>query len=589
MTHRARPVAPGQPPIELSEAAQEASAWLRVLARGLRTFRIYRGDNPVVVQVRTQLSTSLADNLSRFGGWQLRFTPNRIFLEDEPVIQPEPPAPGEDAVRQPHHDLPFIFYRDGIRKVTLLAGIPTSDILSLFEALAIAGHGVNAQDDLVTLLWQANLTHVKIESVPLERTIYLSSRRTRKREGPAREEGQVYAWTPAGSDIRAEIGQEAGTQGLHLDTFDDWELPWKVPDVREAYTRLLPLMDESRKRFPDAWARENARDWTTEAPEVLHRIHTFAPGEDTRFCLAHATASWLGAALHDGNWAEAERVLGYLREFDPGGQHAAADVASMATSLDIALLTEKLDEAEPEDHARFAALVVTLGAPMIPLAIGVLAGSQRVRVRAAASAALTTLCAEQPDPLAPFLNDARWHVVRNVVFVLGQIGGAAIAPMLATLARHPEPRVRRQLIHALGSTPVEARTPILISMLDARETQLLSAALQMLIRDPAPEVQKALLERIQRPDFEYHREEVKRTIYGALAEVANDDAVAPLEAVLHRGGWFAKRTFERYAAARALARIGTDRARAALDAGLRSKSEAVRQSCHEAMRPRNAA
>ena len=168
MTQRARPVAPGQPPIELSEAAQEASAWLRLLARGLRTFRIYRGDNPVVVQVRTQLSTSLADNLSRFGGWQLRFTPNRIFLEDEPVIQPEPPAPGEDAVRQPHHDLPFIFYRDGIRKVTLIAGIPTSDILSLFEALSLAGHGPNAQDDLVTLLWQANLTHVKIESVPLE-------------------------------------------------------------------------------------------------------------------------------------------------------------------------------------------------------------------------------------------------------------------------------------------------------------------------------------------------------------------------------------------------------------------------------------
>jgi hypothetical protein len=589
MTLRARPVAPGQPPIELSEAAQEASAWLRLLARGLRTFRIYRGDNPVVVTVRTQLATSLAENLSRFGGWQLRFTPNRVYLEDEPVIQPDPPPPGEEVVRQVHHDLPFIFYRDGIRRLTLLPGIPSSDIQSLFEALTIAGHGPNAQDDLVTLLWQANLTHVRVESVPLEQTIYLSSRRTRKRQGPARDEGQVYAWAPTGSDIRADLGQEAGTQGLHLDTFDDWELPWKVPDVREAYARLLPLMEEARVRFPAAWARECEVDWTEQAPVVMRRIHAFDPSDDARYSLSHATATWLAATLHDGRWSEAEHVLGILREFDPNGTHSSSDIGSMATSLDVGFLTEKLDEAEPEDHARFAALVVALGPAMIRLAIGVLAGSQRVRVRAAASAALTSLCAEQPELLAPYLTDPRWHVVRNVVFVLGQIGGPAVVGMLGTLTHHPEPRVRRQIIHALGSSPVEERTPILIAMLDAREPQILSAALQMLIREPTPEFQRALLERIQRPDFEYRSEELQRTIYGALAEIANDDAVPVLETVLHRGGWFAKRTLERYAAARVLARIATERARSALDAGLRSKSEAVRQCCLEALSARSAA
>jgi HEAT repeat protein len=59
--------------------------------------------------------------------------------------------------------------------------------------------------------------------------------------------------------------------------------------------------------------------------------------------------------------------------------------------------------------------------------------------------------------------------------------------------------------------------------------------------------------------------------------------VPALEALLHKGGWFARRTVQRAAAARTLRRIGSPEALAALEAGARARNEAVRTTCIEAL------
>jgi hypothetical protein len=230
---------------------------------------------------------------------------------------------------------------------------------------------------------------------------------------------------------------------------------------------------------------------------------------------------------------------------------------------------------------------VALGAPAVGLCTGVMAQASKQRARAAAVTALCYLCAEEPELLAPWLSDSRWHVVRNVVFVLGHIGGGAIVPLLATVARHPELRVRRQLVLALGAVSHDERKPLLMEQLDTRDSQLLAAVLNMLTREKDPETARALLAHIEAPDFESREEANQRALFAALVEVADDRAVPALEALLNKGGWFARRTFQRSAAARILARLGTPQAQTALEAGLRSRSEAVRAACLEALDARS--
>ena len=575
---------------DFSAPAQAAHQWFRLIGRAIKICRLYKPDYPIVVQVRDQLLEPLAQALSIYGAWRFRITPNEIFLLDEAVVRPSQPTADAEGMSSKEETLPFLFYRDGIRALVLLPGLPRRDLDALFDALLASSGGVITHADMVTLMWQANTTHIQIEAVPLEQTIYLSSRRPGAGGGGGGEVGQSYAWTPSGNEIRAELGQASGAaQGLHRDTFDDWPLPLDPADVPSAYQKMLPAMEFSRMRLSTEWVGERSTDWTVQAPDVIREILGLAPGSRTRSLLAHSVATWLVGAIQRSSWAEAQETLRLLRELDPDGSLSTAELTEGISGLDTDDISERLDESETDEQACFFALVVALGRPALDLACSVMAKARKSRTRAAACTMLCYLCSDEPELLAPYITDHRWYVARNAVFILGQIGGAEVASILALASEHPEPRVRRQVVAALGNVPRDLRAPILVAHLDTQDPQLLSAALNMLTREKNSQAAETILKQIAAPDFESRSEDNQRTLFNALAEVADDAAIPALKLLLHKGGWFARRTLERSAAARTLQRLGSEAAQAALAEGLRSRSEAVRLACQEALATRKAA
>jgi hypothetical protein len=574
---------------DLTPAGQTAHLWFRQLARALKTCRLYRQDNPIVIQVRQQLMEPLLRGIESHGVWSFRITPSEIFLLDEAVVRPAQRIDSEEGAVGKEAMLPFLFYRDGIRGLTFLPGIPARDLEALFDALLAASAGVHTHDDLVTLLWQANTTHLQIDAVPIEQTIYLSSRRPTGGGGGGGGLGQSYVWSPSGSEIRADIGQLGGmAQGLHRDTFDDWPLPEDTADVAEAYRKILPSMEFARMRLSTEWVGERSTDWTILAPDVLRQVAAMSPDAETHALLAKATAVWLAGAIQRSSWSEAQETLELLREFDPDGEITRDELTLAITGLDAAAITERLDASETDDQARFFALTVSIGKPALDLACSVMSLAAKSRTRAAACTMLCYLCNDNPELLAPYVIDSRWYVARNAAFVLGQIGGEGVLRLLDLASQHTESRVRRQVVASLGSVPPELRAPILLAQLDTRDPQLLASALKMLTRNKDAEVAKAILKQIEAPEFETRSEDNQRALFGALGEVAGDEAVPALEALLHKGGWFARRTLQRLAAARTLQRIATPKARAALETGLRARSEAVRSAAYEAIQTRGA-
>jgi hypothetical protein len=571
----------------LSPEAQTAAAWLRQLARTLRVFRLYNGNNPTALSALETTASTLAEHLATHGSWQLRFSATEIFLDDEPVVQVAPLTQGAERVSSVTDSLPFLFYGDGIRRLTISMGVPRHEVDTLIQVLRDASCGIGSQDDLVTLLWQANLSHIRIEAVPLEQTIYLFSQAGDGRAEAQEKQGQVFAWSPAGAEIRTDLGQTAGVQGLHRDTFDDWTLPEETVDVPEAFARLEAQADAARPGFLAAWDHENSTDWIEHVPDFLRGLHALDSSEDMRRALGRSIITWLASALQHMAWDEARRALGLLNELDRDRELVGDELTAALAGLDTEAIADRFDEGEASDQGHFAAFTVALGTPAVGLCVDILARADKARARAATVTALCYLCADDPELLVPWLGDSRWQLVRNLVFVLGHIGGPAIVPMLRTVARHPEPRVRRQLVHALGSVPTEDRNPLLLDQLDARDPQLLSATLHMLTREKNPRVTRAILALIESPDFESRDEDNQRTLFGALGDIAGNPAVPALEALLHRGGWFARRSFQRAAVARTLCRIGTPEAVAVLEAGLRAHSQEVRAACLEALGARS--
>jgi len=572
---------------ELTPPAQTAATFFMTFGRALRTCRLYRPDNPIVVSVRDELYAALNNALATFGSWRFRITPYEIWLVDEAVVRAKVVRPGEDYIPSPEEKLPFLLYRDGVRTLTLLPDLLRGDFDALFNSMLAVSVGLNTQDDVVTLLWQANTVRLRIEAVPLTQTIYLHARRPTGRKRGAYQ-GQSFAWSPVGSEIRADIGQvEGAAAGLHKDTFDDWPLPREAVDVADAFTRLDRSMQFVRSKLLMEWTAESSIDWQMDAQILLEKIHALDPDPRTRAALANAVITWLVDALQRCSWDESRQALTLLRRFDPGDGATDEALLQSMDGLDTDAITEKLDESSNEEQSRFFALAVTIGRPAIDLACAVMAASQKSRTRAAACTMLAYLCSDQPELLEGWLADSRWYVVRNTVFVLGQIGGESVLPMLQVAAHHPESRVRRAVVQALGNCPGPDRVPLLLAQLGTRDGQLLSATLNMLGRFKSSIAARALLRQIEAPDFDSRPADVQRALFTALGDMGDDEIVPRLEELLHKGGWFARPTNQRTGVARTLQKIGTEKAMAVLESGLSARSEAVRLACLEAYEMRS--
>lgn len=572
---------------ELSPRAFAVARWLRYLARSLRVMRLYREENEVTGNAKNIIATQL-DELLENGHLELRIGSNEILLEGESVVRLQKRKSGQDVIRSPEEDLPFFIYQDGIRALRILQKVPRKEVDVLVDALRARGRGPDTENDLVTMLWQANLNMIQIESVPLEQTIYLSSRRPSGGSDGGGTRGHAFVMAPAGEELHADLGQAGGPQGLHRDTFDDWELPDETTDVMEAYMALLPDMEAARAQFQIDWVQEWVADWAVDAPEVLREVLAQDASIPTRRALTHFVITWLVGAFQHREWIETQRALELLREFDPDRTVSDGPLEASLSEIEAQPLAEQLDTADAEEQARFLGLTVAIGRPALRLTFDVMAHAQRGRLRAAACTALAYLCEEQPDFLEPWITDMRWFVVRNVVFILGQIGGSDVVPMLRTAAHHRDVRVRRAVVHALASVKLAERMPILLSMLDTPDPQLLSAVLNLMIREPRREIAQELLRRIAASDFDARHEDAQRALLSALGEIAGDDLVEPLAEILNGGGWFARVTTRRLGVARMLQKIGTEKALAVLDEGLRSKSEAVRAAVLDAIAARSA-
>jgi hypothetical protein len=566
---------------DLTPAGQSTALWLRQFVRGIRTARLYRRENELSLQVREAVADGLRQLVSEHGQIDLRVGSTEICLGVEQVIRPT-----GDGTNDPVHSLPFLLYRDGIRRLVFLPGITRQEVDALIDAFVTVSAGANSQDDLVSLLWQDHLSHIVIESVPLEQVIYLSAPRpSGSGGGPSLERGPLE---PGGAEMHAALRQGRAAQGLHRDVFEDWARPSSSPDAVELWQARSAAFQAALADYLDRCRGELAASWTASVPGTVRHMMALDPSEGTRAAVARSLVSWVASAMQRCAWSETQAALTQLREIDPDGTRFAVDLASAVAGVDIPAVTESLDAGEDDDHSRFAAIVVGIGRPTLDLALEVMGRSEKVRVRAAACTALTYLCGDEPSLLRRPIAASRWEIVRNTVFILGQIGGEDVVPLLRIAAANPEPRVRRMVVRAVGNVPREFRVPILVAQLDSRDPQLLAAALNMLTREKSPRVAKAILERIDSPDFSSRSEDNQRALFNSLGDVADDTMVGPLEQLLHKGGWFARRSLERVAAARTLRRLGTERALAALEAGLRSRVESVRSACLDAMSSRMA-
>lgn len=553
----------------------EVAAWFTQLSRTLKTCRLYDAANPTVTRFREDLTVSLVSLLGRRGGIEIEITGTDLLLGGEPLHTSQTRDEG----------LAFAFYRDGVRTVRLLPGIEPPEVDTLVDALLRQGKVNDAQDDLVTLLWETQHPHIEIDCVPADGEIdpLLEDERARDPIPWPRQP----APESAGADLAegaipvlpaAPVGVAAG------DRSDDWSIGDEVCVMEEGLTDLTERLAVDIDRFRAEFVEERQPPAFRRVIEILDAcVRAGATNEDRRE-LAQTLPVAVASALSEGDWSAARSAVAFIRGSADAHSildEVAGELASPGLAREVARRIDLPSAEVPQDLLEVAGL---LGPWAVRWGVNLLADLHRARIREQWIGALGPAVRAAPDQLRPLFEEGGGVGARGAVELLGAAGGEDVVPVLDAAAESADVTVRQAVIEALGRIDDPSARALLRRFLDAPESRLFCMALQRLAQTADPDLIAGLQARIASADFDGRPLDERRLVFAVLASHATDDTIHFLQGELHRGGWLSRPNETRLqSVARCLARIGTDGARAALQKGAESRKAAVRKVCKDAL------
>jgi hypothetical protein len=562
---------------ELEAEAKQIAAWVLQFARTLKNCRLYDASNPAVAKLKQDLLIALQRLLDEQGPIMLRFSADDVLYENVSVY---PARSREDNLALP-------FYRDGIRGLAFLPGIQPHELAAVLDGVLHVTGQTPTEDDLVTLLWQAHLEHIDVDYVPASAEVGSGTTdgndpnavpwptAAAEAEPEAEAESEIASEEEASADTPAEA--ESGRS-------DDWEVGEKTAEIEASFAELEAISAAEVERFRSEFEEEHRTSAVTTALAVSRAYLGAGVLPDDSVELARFLPRVLRQAFVMGSWRESSEALALLRRCESQEWVPETFAQELLQPISVSSIKDRLEQQDGEAAADFVGFARQLGDPAVDLFSVLVCEVEKPNLQKALTDALVDLCREQPERLAPLLDDKRWFVVRNAVQILGAIGGRPIVGLLQAVVQHPEPRVRLEVAAALRHVDPKAAQPLLVRMLDGADTRMFCSILHQLSQARDPGISRMLLTRLVHPDFEKRPAEEKRSIYSAIASAGGDEVVPELEAELHKGSWFSRaHDAHRQAVARCIGRIGTPLARTALERGAQSKRPVVRKACEDVL------
>jgi len=183
------------------------------------------------------------------------------------------------------------------------------------------------------------------------------------------------------------------------------------------------------------------------------------------------------------------------------------------------------------EHDAARRLLDTLGALAIEPLLEQLAEEQDMGVRKSIVDLLSVRAMQYIQELGSHVTDSRWYVVRNVVSILGSTRSSAVLPYLERTVRHPEARVRREVLRALSTINDRIAQEMLVAVLNDEDAQNVQLAARYLGSSQAATAVPAL-EQVARGDGRGNRDAGPRVeAIEALGRLGAVEALPTLESL----------------------------------------------------------
>jgi len=539
--------------------------------RALKNVMIYPKDNPVPLELKKNLFKKFTGFFENCDELKLKVTSSQLRYGEEVVYEDQAKEEG----------LAFALYRDGIREIGFKKKISLEELSEFLEILKLGIKRVTPEDDLVTLLWGKDFGCINYLVVDEFLTEEISLSPTFI---PPPDFEKIYYSRidlPEIPEAEKIIDEKIKIVLNNIKTFTHQEI--------ENLDLLLKKDEEYR-----------SLDTTLN---ILEEILS-QPGELSDF---NETVGLMEKSLdfliEQANFSSAYKILEKLKEWEktqrelspPRGKRIKEAVDRAGDGRRIKNIGEVLNFATGEyasggkeekiDLYSIQDYLTSLNWNAVSNLVDLLADLKTFPLRKMLCQVLEKMGHAHIEIVGKGVYDPRWHVVRNVVNILGGIGKEKGLDFLKPALKHNELVVRKEALRSLEKIGGAKAGQLSVSLLDDPSPKIRLNALSLLTKWKVKEAIEPLLQIVEDKEFIFMEEEERKIILFALAKIGEDRVVDHFQRWIRKPAFFnRKEKIEtKILAIKALGQINTPKGVAFLKEVSKKNNKALRDASRQAL------
>lgn len=533
---------------------------LRTLGKGMRARQLYLPNNPMYHRSVEAVGAAFERVWAETDELTLTVTETDFRWEGLVVMH----EPGKS------DGLPWLFYKDGVRELTLTAGFEKDELVTLLDILQRVRKASPEEDDLLTLLWEQEFLHLRYRYVDLapEAAVEIT--------GPASTEPR----TVPSVEVLEEL-QESRPQIVRMEDFDS----------------TLYFLDEPEIEYlRGEVAQEYQSDLRRNVLAILFDIFELEQDPTVRDEVCEDLDSFLLHLLTGGAFGAVAYILRESRVLAERAKSLTSEHREKLERLPERLsqpevlsgLLQALDESElvpPQED--LDALFSELREGALKTVLGWLGKLQHAELRTALETAAQRLASANTAELVRLIQSAEAEIALEAMRRAGALQTAAAVPALGKTLSHPAPELRLAAVQAAERITSPGALRVLEQAIEDADREVRLAAVRAIGARQHRQALSRLEAVVKGRQIRETDLTEKMAVFEVYAALGGAATVPQLEAMLNTKGFLIGRREDpeiRACAAMALGKIGTDEALAALRKSSSDKDPVVRNAVNRALR-----
>jgi HEAT repeat protein len=519
---------------------------------------MYPPNNPIYIKTLGESYAKFKNFFSYKDNYVLHIKHNSILYDTAEIYQnPEK----ED-------NLALFFFKDGLRELSFNRGLSQEELEEFLRILALDFDRDVVDDDIVTLLWEKdfhNIQYVVDETVLVD------------------VDEEDYE-TKAEEEVMQEETSDDDLMKAYLDGFKE---------VEPKTVAIVPITEDDLKNLATELEKDSIgkiEKLTSILFEVINQSDEQGEVEEIfRFLKDTVKFSMKRGRLRDVQEVvkNAKEVIGKEFSTEETKKYMRRLILFVGTDEVIKHLGEILDSSTETDEKIFNKFVEQLDKNAIASFVKLLGELKTIHARKSAIEALVFLGKKDIQALSRGLDDRRWFVVRNIIYILRKIGDKRAIEYLLKTAKHNDIRVRKEVLRALGELGGREVILTLKECLDDDDMDIRISAAKAFGKISSEAAKRIMIDKISGKEFRERDFEEKKEFFEVLSKWKDEEVLDFLLRVLKKKTFFFGRNknFENSAcAAYSLGLLGKKEVLPTLHKYRKSKNRLLREFTYTAIK-----